>query len=77
MRVLNSKIMDVKDSNGNLLSDGDTVTVIKDLKVKGSSDVIKRGTTVKNIRLTDDPAEIDCRVNKTAMVLRTEFVKKA
>ncbi len=69
--------MDVKDSNGNLLADGDTVTVIKDLKVKGSSDVIKRGTTVKNIRLTDDPAEIDCRVNKTAMVLRTEFVKKA
>jgi len=69
--------MEVKDSNGNILNDGDTVTVIKDLKVKGSSDVIKRGTTVKNIRLTDDPAEIDCRVNKTAMVLRTEFVKKA
>jgi len=69
--------MEVKDSNGNILNDGDTVTVIKDLKVKGSSDVIKRGTTVKNIRLTDDPAEIDCRVNKTAMVLRTEFVRKA
>lgn len=69
--------MDVKDSNGNILQDGDSVTVIKDLKVKGSSDVIKRGTMVKNIRLTDNPAEIDCRVNKTAMVLRTEFVKKA
>jgi len=69
--------MDVKDSNGNTLADGDSVTVIKDLKVRGSSDVIKRGTMVKNIRLTDDPAEIDCRVNKTAMVLRTEFVKKA
>ena len=69
--------MEVKDSNGNLLNDGDFVTVIKDLKVRGSSDVIKRGTMVKNIRLTDDPAEIDCRVNKTAMVLRTEFVKKA
>lgn len=69
--------MDVKDSNGNILKDGDSVTVIKDLKVKGSSDVIKRGTMVKNIRLTDDPAEIDCRVNKTAMVLRTEFVKKS
>lgn len=69
--------MEVKDSNGNILADGDSVTVIKDLKVKGSSDVIKRGTMVKNIRLTDDPAEIDCRVNKTAMVLRTEFVKKA
>ncbi len=69
--------MEVKDSNGNLLNDGDSVTVIKDLKVRGSSDVIKRGTMVKNIRLTDDPAEIDCRVNKTAMVLRTEFVKKS
>jgi protein PhnA len=69
--------MEVKDSNGNILTDGDTITVIKDLKVKGSSDIIKRGTTVKNIRLTDDPAEIDCRVNKTAMVLRTEFVKKS
>ena len=69
--------MEVKDSNGNLLNDGDSVTVIKDLKVRGSSDVIKRGTMVKIIRLTDDPAEIDCRVNKTAMVLRTEFVKKA
>ncbi len=69
--------MDVKDSNGNILQDGDSVTVIKDLKVLGSSDLIKRGTMVKNIRLTDDPAEIDCRVNKTAMVLRTEFVKKA
>ena len=69
--------MEVKDSNGNLLVDGDCVSVIKDLKVKGSSDVIKRGTMVKNIRLTDNPAEIDCRVNKTAMVLRTEFVKKA
>jgi protein PhnA len=69
--------MDVKDSNGNMLQDGDSVTVIKDLTVRGSSDVIKRGTMVKNIRLTDDPAEIDCRVNKTAMVLRTEFVKKA
>lgn len=69
--------MEVKDSNGNILQDGDSVTVIKDLKVRGSSDVIKRGTMVKNIRLTNDPAEIDCRVNKTAMVLRTEFVKKA
>jgi protein PhnA len=69
--------MEVKDSNGNLLKDGDSVTVIKDLKVRGSSDVIKRGTMVKGIRLTNDPDEIDCRVNKTAMVLRTEFVKKA
>jgi protein PhnA len=69
--------MEVKDSNGNLLKDGDSVTVIKDLKVRGSSDVIKRGTMVKGIRLTNDPDEIDCRVNKVAMVLRTEFVKKS
>lgn len=69
--------MEVKDSNGNILQDGDSVTVIKDLKVRGLSDVIKRGTMVKNIRLTGDLGEIDCRVNKTAMVLRTEFVKKA
>ena len=69
--------MEIKDSNGNILNDGDSVTVIKDLKVKGSSDIIKRGTMVKNIRLTNNPAEIDCRVNKTAIVLRTEFVKKA
>jgi protein PhnA len=69
--------MEVKDSNGNVLKDGDSVTVIKDLKVRGSSEVIKRGTKVTNIRLTDDPAEIDCRIGRTAMVLRTEFVKKA
>jgi protein PhnA len=69
--------MEVKDSNGNILNDGDSVTVIKDLKVRGSSGVIKRGTTVKNIKLTDDPAEIECRLNGSQMVLRTEFVKKA
>lgn len=68
--------METKDANGNLLSDGDNVTLIKDLKVKGSSLNLKRGTTVKKIKLTDDPAEIDCRINGTAIVLRTEFVKK-
>ena len=68
--------MDVKDSNGALLSDGDSVTLIKDLKVKGSSTVLKRGTMVKKIRLTEDPAEVDCRIGGTAMVLRTEFLKK-
>jgi protein PhnA len=68
--------MDVKDSNGNILKEGDTVTVIKDLKVRGSSSVIKRGTTVKNIRLTDDETEIEGKVEKTTMVLRTEFLKK-
>ncbi|MBO0950770.1 zinc ribbon domain-containing protein YjdM [Fibrella forsythiae] len=68
--------MDVKDSNGTLLSDGDAVTLIKDLKVRGSSTILKRGTTVKKIRLTDDPDEVDCRIGGTAMVLRTEFLKK-
>ena len=69
--------MEVKDASGKILSDGDTVTLSKDLKLKGTNTVIKRGTKVKNIRLTDDPAEIDCRVNKISIVLRTEFVKKA
>lgn len=68
--------MEVKDSNGNLLNEGDSVSVIKDLKVKGSSTVIKRGTVVKNIRLTDNDKEIEGRVNKTIMVLKTEFLKK-
>jgi len=69
--------MEVKDANGKILQDGDTVTLAKDLKLKGTNTVIKRGTKVKNIRLTDDPNEIDCRVNKMSIVLRTEFIKKA
>lgn len=68
--------MEVKDSNGNILNEGDSVTVIKDLKVRGSSSVIKRGTTVKNIRLTGDEKEIEGKVEKTVMVLKTEFLKK-
>lgn len=68
--------MEVKDSNGNILNAGDSITVIKDLKVKGSSSVIKRGTVVKNIRLTDDEKEIEGKVEKTVMVLKTEFIKK-
>ena len=68
----------VKDSNGTRLSDGDSVTVIKDLKVKGTSVTLKRGTLARNIRLTDDAALIECNVDKvTGLVLRTEFVKKA
>jgi len=68
-----------KDSNGNILADGDSVTLIKDLKVKGSGGVtLKRGTMVKNIRLTGDPDEIEANVDKVrGLVLRTEFVKKA
>ncbi len=69
--------MEVKDSNGAQLSEGDNVTLIKDLKVKGSSLVLKRGTVVKKIKLTDDPQEIDCRINGNSIVLRTEFLKKA
>lgn len=69
--------MEVKDSNGTLLNEGDSVTLIKDLKVKGSSSILKRGTVVKNIRLTDNDDEIEGRVNKEMMVLRTEFLKKA
>jgi len=70
-------MIEVKDSNGNLLNEGDSVTLIKDLKVKGSSTVLKRGTVVKSIRLTDEAGEIEGRVNKEMMVLRTEFLKKA
>ena len=68
-----------RDANGAELKDGDNVTLIKDLKVKGSGGVtIKRGTLIKGIRLTGDPDEIDCRHEKVkGLVLRTEFVKKA
>ncbi|RAW00898.1 alkylphosphonate utilization protein [Pseudochryseolinea flava] len=69
--------MNVKDSNGTPLNEGDAVTVIKDLKVRGSSSVIKRGTMVKNIRLTDDEGEIEGRVDKSTIVLKTMFLKKA
>lgn len=70
--------MDVKDSNGAALKDGDAVTLIKDLKVKGTSVTLKRGTRVKSIRLTDDPEEVECNVDKVkGLVLRTEFLKKA
>ncbi|MDD2383620.1 MAG: alkylphosphonate utilization protein [Sulfurospirillaceae bacterium] len=67
-----------KDSNGNILNDGDSVTVIKDLKVKGTSATLKRGTLVKNIRLTDNEDEIECNADKIkGLVLKTCFLKKA
>ncbi|MEG1416995.1 MAG: zinc ribbon domain-containing protein YjdM, partial [Clostridium sp.] len=67
----------VKDSNGNILSDGDSVTIIKDLKVKGSSSPIKKGTKVKNIKLVDSDHNIDCKIDGFgAMALKSEFVKK-
>lgn len=67
----------IRDSNGNELNDGDTVTVIKDLKVKGSSSVVKVGTKVKNIRLVEGDHDIDCKIPGIgAMKLKSEFVKK-
>lgn len=70
----------IKDSNGNVLNDGDTVTVIKDLKIKGSSSVVKQGTKVKGIRLIHEAADghdIDCKIDGIgAMKLKSEFVKK-
>lgn len=67
----------VRDSNGNVLQDGDTVTVIKDLKIKGSSSVVKVGTKVKNIRLVDGDHDIDCKIDGIgAMSLKSEFVRK-
>lgn len=67
----------VRDAVGNVLSDGDTVTVTKDLKVKGSSQVVKVGTRVRNIRLVDGDHDIDCRVDGIGMKLKSAFVKKA
>lgn len=68
----------VKDANGNILNDGDSVTVIKDLKVKGSSSVLKIGTKVKNIRLVEGDHDIDCKIDGFgAMKLKSEFVRKA
>lgn len=68
----------VKDANGNLLADGDAVTVLKDLKVKGSSSTLKMGTKVKSIRLVEGDHNIDCKIDGFgAMKLKSEFVKKA
>jgi len=73
----NSEGRVIKDANGNVLQDGDSVTVIKDLKVKGSSLVVKVGTKVKNIRLVDGDHDIDCKIDGIgAMKLKSEFVKK-
>jgi protein PhnA len=70
--------LQVKDAYGNLLADGDAVTVIKDLKVKGSSSVVKVGTKVRNIRLVEGDHNIDCKIDGIgAMQLKSEFVKKA
>jgi protein PhnA len=69
--------MDTKDSNGTLLTDGDSVHVIKDLKVKGMSKTLKRGDVIKGIRLTSSPEEVECKVGGSHIVLKTCFLKKA
>jgi protein PhnA len=68
--------MEVKDSNGNLLKDGDSVILIKSLPVKGTSITLKKGMVIKNIRLTEDDGEVDCKADKMRIVLKTAFLKK-
>lgn len=67
----------VKDSNGNVLCDGDSVTVIKDLKVKGSSKTLKAGTKIKGIRLVEGDHDVDCKVDGMGVMLKSIFLKKA
>ncbi len=69
--------LNVKDSNGNPLNEGDSVILIKSLPVKGTSITLKKGMKIKNIHLTADDQEVECRVEKTKMVLKTCFLKKA
>jgi protein PhnA len=77
LEAAESEGSDIRDANGNVLRDGDTVTVIKDLKIKGSSQVVKVGTKVKNIRLVGGDHEIDCRIDGMGgMKLKSEFVRK-
>lgn len=76
-QTANEETVVVKDANGTPLADGDTVVLIKDLKVKGSSMVIKQGTKVKGIRLQDGDHNIGCKIDGTPMNLKSEFVKKA
>lgn len=66
-----------KDSNGNILENGDSVTLIKDLPVKGTSLTLKRGEKIKKIKLIDDPENIECKIGKSTLVLKTQFLKKA
>lgn len=69
--------METRDSNGNILADGDTVMTVKDLKVKGMPKTLKRGEAIKGIRLTSNANEVECRIGKSTVVLKTEFLKKA
>lgn len=69
--------METKDSVGNVLNDGDTVIMTKSLDVKGMSKTLKRGDKIKNIRTIDDPQNIECRIGKSMLVIKTQFIKKA
>jgi protein PhnA len=77
MAAAAAKAAEVRDAAGNVLQDGDSVTLIKDLKVKGAGQTLKQGTVIRSIRLTDNPEEIDCKHDAIkGLVLRTEFVRK-
>ena len=77
MAAAAAAVSEVRDASGNILADGDSVTLIKDLKVKGANQTLKQGTVIRTIRLTDNPEEIDCRYEGIkGLVLRTEFVRK-
>ena len=69
--------METKDSVGNLLNDGDTIVLSKTLKIKGMSKTLKRGDKIKNIRLINDPNNIECKVGKSQIVIKTCFIKKS
>ncbi|XKM12487.1 zinc ribbon domain-containing protein YjdM [Orbaceae bacterium ac157xtp] len=73
----NHEVLEVKDSNGNLLADGDDIILIKDLKLKGSSSVLKKGAKAKGIRLVEGDHEIDCKIDGMKIMLKACFVKKA
>src|SRR3546814_201598 len=78
MAAAAAQAAEVRDAAGNVLVDGDSVTLIKDLKVKGANQTLKQGTVIRSIRLTDNPEEIDCRHDAIkGLVLRTEFVRSA
>ena len=68
--------METKDSVGNVLNDGDTVIMAKTLDVKGMSKTLKRGDKIKNIRIIGDPKNIECRIGKSQLVIKTQFIKK-
>jgi protein PhnA len=77
MAVVATETFEVRDATGNPLADGDSVALIKDLKVKGANQTLKQGTVIRTIRLTDNVEEIDCRHDRIkGLVLRTEFVRK-